>query len=100
MCKGHHRTRCPMINALALGLTCFLVAQSQEIRIDTFDTRSNRTGYIVVNPNTGRLDQFDTRGNRQGYGTTTTTPYGTRIDTFTPDGARTGSGTLSTTQRR
>ena len=89
------------MKTLALTVTvCALLAQSQEIRIDTFDTRSNRTGYIVVNPNTGRLDQFDTRGNRLGYGTTTTTPYGPRIDTFTNNGTRTGSGTLPTTPRR
>jgi len=84
-----------------LGLVLLAQAQSQpDIRIDTYDNRSNRTGYIIVNPNTGRLDQFDTRGNRLGYGTTTTTPSGTRIDTFTNNGTRTGSGTLPTTPRR
>ena len=69
------------MKTLALTVTvCALFAQSQEIRIDTFDTRSNRTGYIVVNPNTGRLDQFDTRVNRLGYGTTTTTPSSCMMD--------------------
>jgi hypothetical protein len=48
------------------------IAQAREIRIDTYDKKSNRTGYIVIDPKTGRLDQFDTRGNRTGYGTTTT----------------------------
>jgi hypothetical protein len=45
-----------------------------EIRIDTFDKKSNRTGYIVIDPRTGRLDQFDSRGNRLGYGTATSPP--------------------------
>ena len=40
-----------------------------EIRVDTFDKNSTRTGYIVIDPRTGRVDQFDTRGNRLGYGT-------------------------------
>jgi|SRR5262245_40661678 len=46
-------------------------AQSDEVRIDTYDTRSNRTGYVIVNPNTGRYDSYDTRSNRTGYGTIT-----------------------------
>ena len=74
-------------------------AQSDEVRIDTFDKHSNRTGYLTIDRRTGRVDRFDTRGNRLGYGTTTTTPYGTRIDTFTPSGTRTGSGTLSMPRR-
>jgi hypothetical protein len=50
-----------------------LLAQigSHEIRIDTFDKHSNRTGYITIDPRTGRFDQFDTHGNRLGYGTST-----------------------------
>jgi hypothetical protein len=42
-----------------------------EIRVDTFDRRSNRTGYFVIDPRTGRVDQFDQRSNRLGYGTIT-----------------------------
>jgi hypothetical protein len=62
---------------IAFGILSILLAQaSQEIRIDTFDKHSNRTGYLIVNPNTGRVDQFDTRSNRLGYGTTTPTQRG------------------------
>ena len=66
---------------IVLGVVCFLLAQSteilaQEIRIDTFDKKSNRTGYIIIDPRTGRLDQFDKNSNRLGYGTTTPNPSG------------------------
>ena len=30
-------------------------------RIDLFDTNSNRTGYIVVDPKSGRFDTYDTK---------------------------------------
>lgn len=39
-----------------------------EIRIDTFDQRSRRTGYILIDRRTERVDQFDTRGRRLGHG--------------------------------
>jgi hypothetical protein len=72
---------------IAFGILSILLAQaSPEIRIDTFDKRSNRTGYLIVNPNTGRVDQFDTRSNRLGYGTYSTTP--------TPSGYGRGSDVL------
>jgi hypothetical protein len=38
------------------------------VRIDTFDTKSRRTGYVEIDPRTGRYDSYDTRGNRLGYG--------------------------------
>lgn len=60
---------------IALGFIGGLFASEalaqQEIRIDTFDRKSNRTGYIIIDPRTGRLDQFDRNSNRLGYGTTT-----------------------------
>jgi hypothetical protein len=67
-----------MKRIIALGFVCFLIAQSNEIRIDTFDKKSNRTGYIIIDPKTGRLDQFDRNSNRLGYGTTTTPPSSAR----------------------
>jgi hypothetical protein len=51
-----------------LVLLTSALAGAEEIRIDTFDKKSNRTGYIVIDPRTGRLDQFDSRGNRLRYG--------------------------------
>jgi len=90
---------------LMIAVLCTSVgAQTQppapDVRIDTFDAKSNRTGYIVVNPNTGRIDQFDKNSNRLGYGQINGSGSNQRIDTFTPNGTRTGSGTLPTTPRR
>jgi hypothetical protein len=66
------------MKVLVLGSMLVLLTSAltgaEEIRIDTFDKKSNRTGYIVIDPRTGRLDQFDSRGNRLGYGTTTSPP--------------------------
>jgi hypothetical protein len=37
-------------------------------RIDLFDTNSNRTGYIIVDPKTKRFDTYDTKSHRTGGG--------------------------------
>ena len=48
-----------------LLLPAFAHAQSAtETRIDTFDKNYNRTGYLLVNPQTGRVDTFDKYSNR------------------------------------
>ena len=52
---------------------------SAPVRIDTFDKRSNRTGYIVIDPRTGWLDQYDARSNRTGYGYTTSPSPGVGV---------------------
>ncbi len=65
-------------STLAMGLFCFLIAQaSTEIRIDTFDKNSKRTGYLIIDPRTGRVDQFDANSNRLGYGSSTPSLPGT-----------------------
>jgi hypothetical protein len=68
-----------MVKTLALSVLGVLLAQAtpSEIRIDTFDKHSNRTGYLIFNPTTGRVDQFDRRSNRLGYGTVTNPPSST-----------------------
>lgn len=48
--------------------------ERRELRVDTFDTRSNRTGYAIINEKTGRIDTFDTRSRRTGSGTITPPP--------------------------
>jgi hypothetical protein len=40
-------------------------------RIDFFDTNSNRTGYIIVDPKTKRFDTYDRQSKRTGWGTIT-----------------------------
>ena len=68
-------------------------AQSQDIRVDTFDKRSNRTGYLIIDTKTGRVDQFDTRSNRLGYGTFTSPPSSctNSIGSSSNDSSRNGS---------
>ena len=42
-----------MIKALTLGLICFLVASTafaEEIRVDQFDAKGRRTGYLIFAP--------------------------------------------------
>jgi hypothetical protein len=63
-------------------------------RIDLFDTKSNRTGYIIVEPKTGRFDTYDTQSKRTGWGTITR-GSGT-VQVYDKDGNRVGSGTLPT----
>ena len=47
------------------------VAAQQQLRVDTFDKLSNRTGYAVVDPKTGRVDFYDKDSNRTGSGQVT-----------------------------
>lgn len=61
-------------------------------RIDLFDNKSNRTGYIIVEPKTGRFDTYDTQSKRTGWGTITR-GSGT-VQVYDKDGNRVGSGTL------
>lgn len=58
---------------LALGFG-YLAHGGQETRIDTFDKKSNRTGYAVVDPQTGRIDFYDVKSNRVGSGRITPPP--------------------------
>jgi hypothetical protein len=61
-------------------------------RIDLFDTKSNRTGYIIVEPKTGRFDTYDTQSKRTGWGTITRESGDVQV--YDKDGNRVGSGTL------
>jgi hypothetical protein len=67
-------------------------------RIDLFDTNSNRTGYIIVDPKNGRFDTYDTKSNRTGWGTIHR-ESGT-VEAFDKDGNRVGSGILPPRVRR
>ena len=61
-------------------------------RIDLFDTKANRTGYIIVEPKTGRFDTYDTQSKRTGWGTITRESGDVQV--YDKDGNRIGSGTL------
>jgi hypothetical protein len=68
------------ILAFTLGLLIALAWQAWagagEIRVDTFDTKSNRTGHVIVQPD-GRADFYDVRSNRVGSGRVTVPPPAT-----------------------
>ena len=55
-------------------------AAPNEVRVDTYDRKSNRTGYIIYDPKTGKFDQFDLHGNRRGYGVITNPPPAGNIE--------------------
>ena len=61
-------------------------------RIELFDTNSNRTGYIIVDPKTKRFDTYDTKSQRTGWGTITQESGAVQV--YDKDGNRIGSGTL------
>ena len=63
-------------------------------RIDLFDSNSNRTGYIIIDPKTKRFDTYDTKSHRTGWGTITRESGD--IQVYDKDGNRIGSGTLRT----
>jgi hypothetical protein len=65
-------------------------------RIDLFDTNSNRTGYIIIDPKTKRFDTYDTKSHRTGWGMITRESGD--IQVYDKDGNRIGSGTLRTPQ--
>ena len=73
---------------LLLGAQLVIAAD----RIDLFDTNSNRTGYIIVDPKTKRFDTYNTNSKRTGWGTITR-ESGT-VQVYDKDGNRVGSGTL------
>jgi sugar lactone lactonase YvrE len=61
-------------------------------RIDLFDTKSNRTGYVIVDPKTKRFDTYNTKSKRTGWGTITRESGDVQV--YDKDGNRIGSGTL------
>jgi hypothetical protein len=61
-------------------------------RIDLFDSKSNRTGYIIVEPKTGRFDTYDTKSNRTGWGTISRKSGS--VQAYDRHGNRIGTGTL------
>jgi hypothetical protein len=82
--------------ALILGAGTGLLLGGQLViaadRIDLFDTNSNRTDYIIIDPKTKRFDTYDTKSHRTGWGTITRESGDVQV--FDKDGNRIGSGTL------
>lgn len=76
---------------LLAGLVLALAgsALAQERRVDLYDAKSRRTGYAVVDPETGRVDLYDRKSRRTGYGKMDGEG---RLELFDLKGRRTGSG--------
>lgn len=53
---------------------CRAEEPQREIRVDTFDARSNRTGHVIIDSRTGRFDAYDVRSNRTSTGTISPPP--------------------------
>lgn len=56
--------------AVLVGITLgvVLARAGETTRIDLFDAKGRRTGYAVVDRDTGRVDFYDTMSRRTGYG--------------------------------
>ena len=81
---------------LILGVGAGLLLGGQLViaadRIDLFDTNSNRTGYIIVDPKTKRFDTYDAHSKRTRWGTITRESGD--VSVYDKGGKRIGSGIL------
>jgi hypothetical protein len=59
-----------VVAALLVGIILEVVLghAGEATRIDLFDAKGRRTGYAVVDRDTGRVDFYDTMSRRTGYG--------------------------------
>jgi hypothetical protein len=94
--RGENERRPMRLIRLILGASTGLLLGGQLViaadRIDLFDTKSNRAGYIIVDPRTKRFDTYDTKSHRTGWGTITQ-DSGT-VDAYDRNGNRVGRGRL------
>lgn len=68
-------------------------AASAQTRVDLFDTKSNRTGGVILDQRTGRVDVYDRDANRVGYGQVDRATG--RVDFYDVRGTRVGSGSIT-----
>lgn len=69
---------------LLAGLLAASIAGTEE-RVDLFDSKGRRTGYAVVDPQSGRVDFYDAMSRRTGYGRVDETG---KVERFGLDGKR------------
>lgn len=82
-----------LLVTLGLLLSPALAAE----RVDFFNAQGRRTGYAIVDQETGRVDFFDVNSRRTGWGRIT--PSG-QMELFRGDGRRHGEGILPRIERR
>ena len=78
-----------VVLALLAGVTLgvVLARAGEATRIDLFDTKGRRTGYAVVDRDTGRVDFYDPMSRRTGYGRVDRSG---KVERFGLDGRRQG----------
>lgn len=74
-----------LLVGIVLGVV--LARAGETTRIDLFDARARRTGYAIVDRDTGRVDFYDTMSRRTGYGRVDGTG---KVERFGLDGKRQG----------
>jgi hypothetical protein len=58
----------PLLTTTTVWIAQTVPAGDREVRVDTFDHRSNRTGHIIIDTQTGRLDRYDPLSKRTDTG--------------------------------
>lgn len=82
---------------LLAGLLLAPAAVAQDrTRVDLYDARSRRQGYVIMDESSGRLDVYDTHSRRLGYGRIA--PDG-RLERFDRDGRREGAAIVPPRRR-
>jgi hypothetical protein len=68
-----------------VGVTLLVaLAWAEEVRADTFDRYSRRTGYSITDTRAGRIDFYGLDGRRLGYGYVTVPPASSSSPTYRP----------------
>jgi len=82
-----------VVLALLVGIILWVVLAraGEATRIDLFDAKGRRTGYAVVDRDTGRVDFYDTMSRRTGYGRVDGTG---KVERFGLDGKREGEAAV------
>jgi hypothetical protein len=74
-----------LVTGIILGVV--LAHAGESTRVDLFDAHGRRTGYAVVDRDTGRVDFYDTMSRRTGYGRV---DGAGKVERFGVDGKRQG----------
>jgi len=74
-----------------------LAHAGEPTRVDLFDTQGRRTGYAVVDRDTGRVDFYDTTSRRTGYGRV---DGAGKVERFGVDGKRQGETAIPVLPRK
>ena len=90
---GRPRVNLPKrgLGVIGIVLGVGLAHAGESTRVDLFDTHGRRTGYAVVDRDTGRVDFYDTMSRRTGYGRV---DGAGKVERFGVDGKRQGETAL------